>query len=489
VGSSVNQPPSGGTDYPLVAPSADVAGLAADFHLAVTASGVPPTPLSLWWLGGFGALPAALYPGTPEQTHPLDLVVKDADGAVVFDSTAADRFRDDAYGGTLRVATWSAGGAVARLAYDPTPAGSLYDNIYPADGRLDPRTVWLAPPGLRTLKVGATELAGVVGLGPGHNVTVARGGAVTAPSPRRAVSGGRRTSYVDFRAVPGAGLGVVDDCEDGPGPVKALAGARPGPGGTLALDAAGCLRAQNPVHTVGAYGARTATPTPGLLSLHNGCGPRCPCSAFARTYKGVSRLWNRGRGVAGAAQGARDLVAENKARWEAQKACREGNPLRLAATAEAGCKATVGGAFCNPTDGCLSPLQLRFTFRVVGPAGDVTLSSPGYVCPPAYVSGPRTDGDEPYALGGEWPVYDAYFDALDPRAVATVRFRVCVPGCDAATVISGAVTAHAPGDAPEADVPSWVSTLWSLAPDHPARAALTRAVPLRDDDPFTHCRC
>ena len=83
-----------GTRYPFVDPEAALKGILSDFWLSYP----PPAtrPLFLSWMHGFdlavngGTVVAGdSEGGDPHPTHPVDLVVVDADSRVIFDSTAA----------------------------------------------------------------------------------------------------------------------------------------------------------------------------------------------------------------------------------------------------------------------------------------------------------------------------------------------------------------------------------------------------------------
>lgn len=493
-GVGVNQGPSGGDAYPFASPPDALRGAFGTLRLAYRDdAGAAEPPLSVWWLHGFGSDPGSREPGTPDPVHDRELVVKDAAGRVVFDSTACPGYLRSAWPGRPRetVAWWS-DDAACHLVYltgTPRPA-----DWYPAGSELHPRCHRAEPRALRAAWAGGHRVTQALRLRAGNNVGLASGARVGSVSVGPTADPFRARAYADARAAPGLGDGVRPGCDGAPAPLTSVGGARPMPGGGLALDAAGCLSAGADVRVTGAYGARTAHPTPGAVAFRNGCGPCCPCAFYARTYKGLARLYSRGRVLALEAQGARNLYRENKARWEAQKACREGSPLRLVPVPTSGCRASVGASFCNTTGSCLGPVVLRFTFRAVAAGADVTLSRPGRVCPPAYLDAPGGGGEAAYVLAGSWPVYDAILDRSDPRSTARVRFRACADGCSDGDLLDVTMTVHAPdppgASLPSAPVPPEVTAYWGASPPpYPARYLERQAVPVRRLDPYTPCAC
>lgn len=496
---SVNQPPAGGSDYPFASPSDDVAQLLGDFQLEYEDDGFTP-PLRVSWLHGFGsAAGPGVLAGYPTPTHDRDLRVTDAHGRVVFDSASATAYGTRNWGDRLQVTWWvGTSAACACVSYlswsdSETPHADYPADIYPQDGTLDPTAYVRTPYRVRSLVVNGQKLSGDVELAGGYNVSLALGDSsasavATALTSAASTDGRRKTAAVTVRAVPGDGLGVRGGCEPGDPVVRRINGVGPGGGGNLALDMSGCLRLQTPVRLVGVYGNREAVPGPAAtLGLHNDCEACCRCDYYARTYKGLRKLWLDGAVLAREAQGVRNLYAANKARWEAQKACREGQPLRLSLIPGLGCRVAVGGSLCNTTGICLSPLVLRTTFQLTSGGADVTAGGAA-VCSSIYASGSGTNGDVPINLGYGWPVYDAFFDYANQQDTSTVRYRLCANACDAGSVLNVTLTAHGPlppGFTPPA-VPAYVTAAWATTPPaYPVLYSLSASAPLYPGDRFT----
>ena len=90
----VNQPPSGGTNYPFVRPSEDIQYLLGDVYLSYPDDSYTyEYPLRIEWLYGFGTAPVTPPAGYPTPTHTHDVIIKDANDVTVFDSTLADSYR------------------------------------------------------------------------------------------------------------------------------------------------------------------------------------------------------------------------------------------------------------------------------------------------------------------------------------------------------------------------------------------------------------
>src|ERR1051326_8371380 len=85
----VSQPPGHGASYPFMSPSTEIQRLLGDFYLVYEDAGYV-MPFSVAWLYGFGDQVVAAPSGFPAPTHARDLVITDAEGTVVFDSTTAD---------------------------------------------------------------------------------------------------------------------------------------------------------------------------------------------------------------------------------------------------------------------------------------------------------------------------------------------------------------------------------------------------------------
>ena len=493
----VNQPPGLGRDYPFSNPSDDIRFLFGDFYLSFEHDALVPTlPLRVAWLFGFGANLVSPPPGYPTPTHDQDLLILDADDQVVFDSTLADEFRVEPWGGRLSILEWLADGATCRATihteFSPEMTPIVYDDyIVPDDGELDPRAYERLAPRVRSITANDVVMTGKIDLQSGFNVE-------TVLKDQVLEDGGRLTRRFVLSASPGQGLGRQPGCEDLAPELRAINDIGPDAKGSFFLTAKDCYRLQAPVRVIGVenrvavyfHSSLTEEEAKSALELSNDCQPCCDCDYFIRTYAGVRRQWNNWLGIATDAQEARDIYAANRERWLDERDCRVANPLKLILVGgDTGCQTFVGGSYCNVSACCLAPLELRFSFRYFEDGVEVA-APPATVCQQALIEGSSTNGQTPYVLLGEWPVLSAVFSAIDSHTTSMVRFRICVPGCGSGQALRVTITAHAsdpdPNPAgeiceiPVVDIPAEVFALWAdNMPAFSARAILTRDVPLR----------
>jgi hypothetical protein len=532
----VNQPPYGGTDYPFVNPSSDVQYLLGDLYLSYEDDNCEFTyPFKISRLYGFDDA------GTPGPANDHDIIIKDADGVTVFDSTAATaEYAERSWASRLLIIEWviratydsggnrspSTGSAICRVTkhteWSPEDSASTYSaDFAPANGDLDARAYNKLPLRVRSILVGTTRIEGDnLQLESGNNVAIAvepdaleltfdeiGGGTIGSR-----IDGGRFVNPVVIQAEPGDGLGRATACEGADPIVRLINGIGPDPCGNVSVDLGGCYRASPPVFrgpgslysvsmeaTEAEYYSPSAFSWAGdpsatqinskaSLQLTNRCGPCCDCDYFVRTYKGLDRQWDRWAAISDQTEDARDLYKLNIARWLAQKECRESRPLRLVTVPEPQCKLAVGASFCNVTTCCLIPFQLRVTFEVFDPDGSPsTIDFSTVVCNQTTIEGSQfTEGREKYEVAGSWPVYDIYYDYADARSTSLVSFRVCIPNCTNHTV-KITLTAHAsnPADCENiplttVTVPDEILALWPTTPHNQTLALTTKVVPLSD---------
>lgn len=527
----VNQPPGGGTNYPFLQPSDDVRYLLGDFYLSYEDNlRDHPLPFRIDWMYGFGTTVNTGPVGYPSPTHTHDLIVKDANNVVVFDSTAADSFQSVAWGGRLLILEWIDGEDVCRCTMHTdwtqqdidqglSQAYDLY--LQPTNGILDSRTLNRLPERLRSFIVGTSQYRGeAVTLESGYNVSIREKGedpdviqdidfaleGLSRPVTKQVITGTRAATGVRFSVAAGAGMGRVPGCDQTTVPLRKINDVGPDGSGNIALDMSQCLRLQRPVFLTNENPRQfmylasgiTVDEAASALEMHNDCGPCCDCNFFVRTYKGLAKLWESGHSLATRAELVRDALERNIARWNAQKSCRSLNALRTVLIPEHGCKVAVGGSYCNTTSCCIAPLTFRFTFTYH--SGDEHTIEP-LSCAGAIINGSsiQLEGGTA-AVIGEWPVYEVTVDYLNPREVATASFRLCLAHCKDIDSIRCTVTVHYPDLAEECETPtatpgSALLTTWGASalgvPSLPTRAlALTPLVPMTTRSAYcATCKC
>ena len=134
--------PQSGLNFPLIAPSADIKYLLADFYLSYDDAGeytpaVSPAqhPLRIKYLYGIGCVNNTPAGDFPEPVHAADIVVVDANDRVIFDTNNEETtFAAAAWSADYRIYEWKNSGAVCRVvAYTtwPTDDNQLGDEDTP----------------------------------------------------------------------------------------------------------------------------------------------------------------------------------------------------------------------------------------------------------------------------------------------------------------------------------------------------------------------
>jgi hypothetical protein len=445
-GLSVNQRPSNGTDYPFLSPSADIRYLIGDLYLSIlghVACG-KSLPLRVSWLYGFGA--ATGGPTTPVATHTRDIQIKDQAGVVVFDSRVGSYTEQD-WNDSLSVIIWETETGILRLTrrktWPPfvTTPPTVPRSIAPTNGVLDPRAYTVNPNRVESFVHGLhrTTPTGRLRLVAGHNIDLQ-----IATSAR----GVRRVNTITMRARPGDGLGRVDGCDGAEVLVRRVNAVSPTPPGDLTLEADDCLRLQRKVTATTASPARYTFATPAdraSLVLHNDCTkPCCSCDDYVAVYESIRKVYTKYQTL-----GARfdATVLQHRAnidRYSAAKACRVNNALRLVAQGEAYGGLFIAGAWCNVSLGCVRPVVLRVLIEPLRDGDPVSYAScVDFRCDQAWRLGSDTGGRElVYVPYGSYPMYDIFFERVDPQAVSKFRMRLRFPCAQDGDSVRITLSAH-----------------------------------------------
>jgi hypothetical protein len=526
----VNQSPGSGTDYPFSAPSADVKYLLGDLWFAYDDDACQfVLPLSVKWMYGFGwtdpVNPLPMY--TPR--HALDMVIVDANGTVVFDTTQSGvTFGSNLWGNNLQTLQWTNGDTVLRATrhllpppWDPTHVRNTF--IVPVNGELDARTYVRLPKRVKSFWVGLTQIsAGNLVLAEGYNTSL-------TPQAPVVVDGGHRTTQINMRFRGGDGLGRLPGCTDTQQVIRRINTIPPTSGGDFVIDASGCYWTGRPNTITSAsppretslggsafttlldstiaampdafvapgvktyYADNAAAVAQATLQVNNDCGPCCDCDEFLRVYEGIRRLDARYRSIATQAEQARDTFQSNISRWDAQAACRSFQNLRLVLDPERNCGLFVAGVHCNNVQCCTAPLVLRTTFEAFSGGSPVSLASSFAIkCHESKRAGADTRYQEvDYNPLVNWPVMDTVFDYADPQGTSRFRNRLKFVGCPA-DVVRVTLSLHAQAstnrvtgagcplpDPSAVSVPSSVQTIWNAIPPlYPVRSITQMTVPV-----------
>lgn len=381
-----------GVYFPFIREVAGAERLFADMYLGHRVKSAV-LPLRVTDIDGF------TQPVTPGRA---EMVIVDANGAVVFDSASAGEYRNNDWGGRFRIHEWISDDAVLRVVQH-TGQNDAEDVItYPtsqtlSDAVLDERVSELWPDEVLTFVVNGHPVKGDVEFVGGYNFE-------TKLNSINRSSGKPHINKVYVSAEPGSGLGREEGCVGTTEyPIRSINGVKAKRDGSFIMSATDCLFFVKPGQVVPQNGGNHINYqfTNGLL-LKNSCLPCCSCDDFVNTYQGIRRLYDTYAGLGTRATNVRNQHASNIERWTDQKGCRESDPVKInimpfKVSDIYGFKIGVG--VCNIEPGCRGELTLDLNFET--PSG-----LRGYINRDtlfAY-SGSGYSPEE-YQLLGDWPNY------------------------------------------------------------------------------------
>ncbi|NDC55327.1 MAG: hypothetical protein EBZ69_00580 [Alphaproteobacteria bacterium] len=249
--------PQSGLDYPLVAPSEDIRYLIADFHLSLENDVSSLAPFYISNLYGVGCIENEPAEEFITPVHDADILVRGANGDVVFDSACVDtKFETKEWGDDYRFYSWkNEKGVCNLLAYtswaDTDSSQRFYDKyLTPQNGALDARSVYVLPRRLLSISVGtgagSFRMTGKINLVNGYNTTL------TAAAPT--IDNFAVNTAVTIGAAAGSGKGKYSTCGDNPAPIVFPVTKINGiaaPTGDFLLSATDCLYVRRPTRKVG----------------------------------------------------------------------------------------------------------------------------------------------------------------------------------------------------------------------------------------------
>lgn len=442
-----------GTDYPFVDPNEDVRGILADAFLAHEVREVK-LPLRLFEMRNFdAALPGSCSLSSSSSSSSVssssssssssvayaetraDVVIKDANGAIICDTQSVPTY-DDAtksgyrhvdFGTRFRIHEWILTEDVAgknkafvcrvvqHTAFeDEEDVHCIPDLIRPTSAELDERVSQLMPKRIRSITVNTTKFRENIVISNGYNTFLFGGNdtrttttAAIPPSvlpdanfPFSTTAELRPRNRITLSASPGDGLGKFPGCPELDVLIRRINGVKPHGeldvngepkinAGNFLLAAEECYYVRQPTKllngkaiprqdlTPALPGPHGSVPAPGLR-IGNDCGPCCECVEFARTYKAMVRLRDDFKLLGTRSEATRDLYKANMERWLVSKQCRELHPLRLAVSQASGSGTlvvSVGGSICNTSDECLTNVTLTVCFACIDADTCSSLSS------------------------------------------------------------------------------------------------------------------
>lgn len=306
----------------------------------------------------------------------------------LFDTADATDYSARPWGGGFELHRWRIGNESL------TVLGRVGVGPYaPAGGRLDERAWGRAAASVRTLVVNGVEIdSGRVVLRAGYNLDA-------SASPE--------TGVVTIGAVPGAGAGQYRDCGPGEVLLKTINRVGPTAAGAFALTAAECL---------------SAAAVEAGLTVSGDCRPCLDCDDLVRVYKALKQA-----DAAGAELGGRYVAAVNQynsgvTRWNDQKACREAQPVKIAATPYRSAGSTCAVILVshgNTNPHCQADVSVSLSWS--SPVTGQYVTGSGVV----YLPNGQTQAVSPF---GAWPVYSFAWGSIDPGRSARAKASFCFPG-------------------------------------------------------------
>lgn len=455
----VNQPPSSGSRYPFVQPATAIQGLLSDFFVSFDDLNENlKYPFHVVRLYGFGDVEVSPIPDWP-VVHSHDVMIVDDIGQIVFDSTTAETFTDSSWDDRLLILEWTAHDRVCRCVKHTewtaediaSGRAKSYNNYIElslslGEGELQADCWYRLPKRVTSIRVALTtiEKTSVI-LAEGFNLSLFQELEEELPAllpvsdQKPVVPGVRAVNRIRLDATPGNGKGTFPGCVSQEVLLRTINRIKGNSHQNFTYDTEGCIRIQRPVSVTSAF-PRTLTYAASAISdlqansairLSNDCINCCDCTYFAQTYQGLKRQWFFYRDVAKLAEETRDVYADNRDRWLAEKTIRESEKLRLRVSMDGDGKVSWGVAFCNASKCHLSGIKFYLFFLpyINGIFSDPEKSL--FMCGASFVEGSaQCNGPEPILAIQTPEVSNSFSYVLDsaaPQSQTLLYGRVCLP--------------------------------------------------------------
>jgi len=408
----------------------------------------------------------AVTPCLPIPRHVHDIMIVDANDQIVFDSTSTDiTYTTRTWGSRLRIVTWRhptdqyvsvVYHTAWNIADDPEP--QVYSTyMFPQLAVLDERAITQLPKRVRSLSVVLDTLREQhIEFAAGYNMQIEADRSVGTP-------GGRQSTLVTFNATPGAGFGVFPDCTPGALHITSINGVAPDATGEFFLSATDCYWFRQPMRIVHSA-TFAATPQIGLapgniltanmpssdagtsknalgwplndsikyahLQFGNDCKPCCDCPDYVETASYMNAVRLEYSRIGKMVIESRNIYHENRSRWIDTAECITRHPLAIQMLAQVCPYVDILAQICNHTDECLQNVELRIAMAT-DPVGGSAVEVPyhTFITGGLYRPGSGAPLTTRYNMIGEWPVFKAVFETVQPRQTAHVRFRLEFDDC------------------------------------------------------------
>lgn len=446
--SSGIESPENGLDYPLVDSSPDVQNLLADLFLSYDDPGdyggtSYTYPFKISWLYGLGAIWVTPPAWAPTPLNDRDILITDATGRTVFDSTqAGTTYHFEEWGIALGIVEWINGDNVCRLVYyrcldeNGNQLECLEDNhIVPESAIIDSRAIYRKPKHVKSLGI---ELNSITKL----PITFSEGYNMEFDSTQYE-SGKDVTSVITLHARPGAGLGLWDNCDEDSDVIKSINDTAPTSSGDFFIGAQDCYWVRQAISNIGLnpliVQPQIVDSTNGKhLVIGNDCGPCCNCDDYVNLA-----LRNNAIGVEYARIAARVKVAQAKYeqvvdRWEKIVECLKSKPIVVTALAQTCPYVDIAVQLKNTSDNCWENVELTITIDpddIEGLEGDSPEIVKGFSSLVTKVANNEkllVKAYNTFPVVVKWP-------SIQPGGAITQKLRVKLPdcGCENAAAVAG----------------------------------------------------
>lgn len=439
--------PQSGLNYPFVAPTADIQYLVADLHFEYDDIGeynadvaAAKHPLAIKHLYGIGCVENTPAENFLTPVHAADIVLVDALGRVVLDTTTQSTTFDQAnWGQDYKIYTWKTANSICRLVAHATwPIDDDADTDFvrhydkyltPENAQLDERAVYKMPKRLLTVRVKtgqtiSSRYAGSINFTNGYNTEL-----IALPTETKNF---RKNTKINFSAVAGSGLGRYGNCPGGAVvPVSKINGVS-GVSGDFHLAAKDCLLIRRGV-TVGVDPPNNTNPS---ITSHQqigaNCDPCCACSDYSDTAKYMNDTSYRYKLIGQRAEKVRTEHENNIARWLDQRACSVQRPLRLFMVPQRCPYVDIVMMICNPCQSCVLPTRLTLTVDVAGDLIPAPGQNPNAVsvrpsieCGHTFMRAPGVrNAGVGITVSQNGMQYSAAFPTIQPGESAYAQFRL-----------------------------------------------------------------
>lgn len=378
-------------DYPLVAPSEDIAGLIADMYFAYDDLGLyvgqpaKKYPFSIKYLSGLGCL--AAMSGVPAGPHAADIKIVDVAGDAVFDSfTAAGvTYAKTAWSADYDIHEWRSEYAVCRVVTyktwpatdkndtDATAARNYSSRLAPASAVISARAVYRMPKRLLSMRV---KTGGTITNKTKSEIVFKNGYNTEITASSAAIENFRFNTRIAVSGVAGSGLGRFFNCADTitQPVITSINGVSPNDSGDFVMGGKDCLWSVHPLIVTPAEeeNAPASIVRDGSAGIKFGgdCKACCSCEDYVEAAEYMNQVAYRYQLVGQRAQEVYTQHETNVANWETAT-CDVGEVLKMAARSQECGAIDIALTLCNTCNTCIPASTLLLDLYVPEPPDSI----------------------------------------------------------------------------------------------------------------------